>query len=269
MNADNDTNFDGSQPKRIRLYWVLLSIIGCLIVVIAWMGQRKAVQPFRKVVYTTNGVINKHWFCTHVTLPVGQNLLSIDLSDLQQQILQYSQIESVTLVREFPNTLRVSINERKPFARMVVIQKKKRAWGCVAEDGSVFLPIQQGSEVLKQCILLVDIPKTILKQQRIVGFAGIVQAIRCLQQVPELFLSVKSISLKHFDPYLARRWQTIELRMAGNWILVFPIDRPEEALNKAQMLLKSIAPEQWRTVRRVNMSLTAPTIEFSSFTKPK
>ena len=75
-----------------------------------------------------------------------------------------------------------------------VIQKKKRAWGCVAEDGSVFLPIQQGSEVLKQCILLVDIPKTILKQQRIVGFAGIVQAIRCLQQVPELFLSVKSIS---------------------------------------------------------------------------
>lgn len=269
MNTDDNTTFDDNHRKRIRLYWALLGIVCCLIVVIGWMGQCKAVQPFRKIVYTTNGVINKHWFCTNIKLPVGQNLLSIDLSDLQQQILQYSQIESVTLVREFPNTLRVNINERKPFARMIVTQKKKRVWGCVSEDGSIFLPIQQGTEAFKQCVLLVDIPKTILKQQRIVGFADVVQVIRCLQQVPEFFLSIKSISLKHFDPYLARRWQTIELRMTGDWILVFPIDRPEEALNKTQMLLKSLSPEQWHTVRRVNMSLTAPTIEFSSFVKPK
>lgn len=76
--------------------------------------------PINNIEIETDGSLPLSWVERYLELDEADNLLSIDLSDMKARLEMIGQIESAELERVFPDTLRVSIIERMPVARLLV-----------------------------------------------------------------------------------------------------------------------------------------------------
>ena len=224
---------------------------------------RKVVQPLEQVFYSTNGVLKRTWFLSNVKVPFGEGLMTIDLNDLQRCCRQYTQIEAIHIVREFPNALRIQVQEYQPCAKLLLSKNGQRSVGLVSKEGVIFDPIQYDRRYFKTVPTVSDIPKRLIKNSKITGFPFVFRLLQFLNfNAPDVFQAVCGLSLKHFDPFLEKEWQTIELDIGGHWTLVFPLERPEVALARFRSILQSLSPEQRKSLRRLNVARIRPTVEF-------
>ena len=227
------------------------------------VGRSKTIQPLEQIYFSTDGVLQKKWFLSHIRVPFGDGLMSVDLEELQRRCLSYKQIREVCVVREFPNALRIQLKEHQPCGKLLISQNGKRSIGLVSKEGMVFEPLQYDRQKLKTLPTLSDVPTALLKNGKIVGFSTVFGLLRFLNsRAPDIFQTVRGVSLKHFDPFLEKRWQSIELDIGGIWTLVFPVEHPEAALEKVRSILRALSPQQRKNLRRLNVALTRPTVEF-------
>ena len=133
----------------------------------------------------------------------------------------------------------------------------------VSEEGVIFEPLQYGRQQLATYPTLSDVPKTLMKDGKILGFRSVFRLLQFLNSnAPDVFQAIKKLSLRHYDPFLERKWQSIEFDIGGTWTLVFPIEQPEAALAKLRSILHSLSPQQRKNLRRLNVAATRPTVEF-------
>jgi cell division protein FtsQ len=84
-------------------------------------------------------VLSQDWVKQTLDLPNNIGLMELDLCSLRARLLDHQQVKSAVLKREFPDTLRVVLQERFPVVRL-----KARLNGpdvrdfLVAQDGTVF-----------------------------------------------------------------------------------------------------------------------------------
>ena len=189
--------------------------------------------------------------------------MAIDLNALQQRCLQYKQIKKVHIAREFPNALRIQVEEHRPCAKVLLSKNNRRSIGLVSEEGVIFEPVGYGRQQLATYPTVADAPKTLMKDGKILGFQSVFRLLQFLNSnAPDVFQAIKKLSLKHFDPFLEKRWQSIEFDIGGTWTLVFPLEQPESALSKLRSILHSLSPQQRKNLRRLNVAAIRPTVEF-------
>ena len=109
----------------LRCCFTLLLIVVGSLAIILWQPQVQT-QPLQQLSYATDGVLTEAWFMEHIPVPWQKDLLSIDLEKLQRSILQFSQIKSAEIQRQFPNALKISLIERKPCAKLLIAYKGQR-----------------------------------------------------------------------------------------------------------------------------------------------
>ena len=225
--------------------------------------KTEIVQPLEQVFFSTDGVLQKNWFLANVKMPFGEGLMTIDLNALQQRCLQYKQIEAVYITREFPNALRIQVKEHQPCAKVLLMKNVKRSVGLVSTEGMIFEPVGYNKKQLATYPTLSDVPKTLMKDGKIVGFRSVFRLLQFLNtHAPDVFQAVRGLSLRHFDPFLERKWQSIEFDIGGAWTLVFPLEQPEAALSKLRSILRSLSLQQRKNLRRLNVAATRSTVEF-------
>lgn len=253
-------------PQRLRqLFWRCLG--WCLLLGLVasglFLGLKKGPQqPFEELIFNTNGVIQEPWFTSHIELPWHQNLLTIDLESLQTQILQYSQIQSVTLTREYPSRLHIQLKERTPCAKLALQAGKKRTLGLVAPDGFIFTPIGHSRTQLQSLKTLVGIQPKFIHKQKILGFPSVHTLLTFFKtRAPDIWQHTARISLKNFDPFVEKKWQTIDLLIHHTWWLTFPLENPEFSLKKLQATLRALSPAQRQCLKRMDVSFAHPTVE--------
>ena len=230
-----------------------------------WRAVEKTqiVQPLEQVFFSTDGVLQKNWFLANVKVPFGEGLMAIKLNDLQRRFLQYKQIKEVEIAREFPNALRIQVKEHRPCAKVLLVKNGKRSVGLVSTEGVIFEPVQYDRQQIAGYPTLSDVPKTLMQDGKIVGFRSVFRLLQFLNfNAPDVFQAVRGLSLRHYDPFLERKWQSIEFDIGGTWTLVFPIEQPEVALAKLRSILRSLSPHQRKNLRRLNVAATRPTVEF-------
>ena len=274
MKKKHDPSWKALQQKP-RWTWqrarkVLLRT-GVIIGLIAGIGfglwrtieKTEIIQPLEQIFFSTDGVLQKNWFLTNIKVPFGEGLMTIDLNALQRRCLQQRQVKSVHIAREFPNALRIRVEEHQPCAKVLLSKNNRRSIGLVSEEGVIFEPLQYGRQQLATYPTLSDVPKTLMKDGKIVGFRIVFRLLQFLNSnAPDVFQAIKKLSLRHFDPFLERKWQSIEFDIGGTWTLVFPIEQPEAALAKLRSILRSLSPQQRKNLRRLNVAATRPTVEF-------
>lgn len=254
--------------QRARKVLLRAGMVASLVAAIGFglwriIGTTDIVQPLEQVFFSTDGVLQKNWFLANVKVPFGEGLMAIDLNDLQHRCLQYKQIEAVYITREFPNALRIQVKEHQPCVKVLLVKSGKRSVGLVSTEGVIFEPLQYGRQQLATYPTLSDVPKTLMKDGKIVGFRSVFQLLQFLNSnAPDVFQAIKKLSLRHYDPFLETKWQSIEFDIGGTWTLVFPIEQPEAALAKLRSILRSLSPQQRKNLRRLNVAATRPTVEF-------
>lgn len=253
--------------QRIRTLFFRCFFPCLIIVIIAIAGTLwkpgDRTQPLKKLIYTTDGVLTESWFVEHIAIPWQRELLSIDLENLQKCALQFSQIKTTEIQRQFPNTLKISIIERKPCAKIAAVVKGQRKLLFVDESGHLFKPICYKKDVVHQLPTLTDIPANLFSKGNITGFAAISKLLIFLKNnAPDLLQHTQYISLKHFDPFLEKKWQIVDIRLQARFTLQFPIHAMSDGLKKLKAILRSLSNQQRESLKKINVALTHPVIEF-------
>lgn len=95
--------------------------------------------PLEHILVETNGVLDERWVTARLALPDRIGLMELDLYSLRTLLTKSGQVRAAVLAREFPNTLKVILDERSPVVRL-----KARLNGpdvrdfLVSRDGTVF-----------------------------------------------------------------------------------------------------------------------------------
>lgn len=274
MKKKHDPSWKSLQQKprwtwqRVRKVLLRAGVVVGLIAGIGFVLWRtiektQIIQPLEKIFFSTDGVLQENWFLTNVKVPFGEGLMTIDLNALQRRCLQQRQVKSVHIAREFPDALRIQFKEHRPCTKVLLVKNGKRSVGLVSEEGVIFEPVQYDRQQIAGYPTLSDVPKTLMKDGKIVGFRSVFRLLQFLNSnAPDVFQAIKKLSLRHFDPFLEKRWQSIEFDIGGTWTLVFPLEQPEAALAKLRSILRSLSPQQRKNLRRLNVAATRPTVEF-------
>lgn len=254
--------------RRLRGLLLRAGIILSLIAAVGFglwriFGETDVVQPLEKIFFSTDGVLKENQLLPNLKVPFGQGLMTIDLNALQRHFLQYKQIKEVHVARKFPNALRIQVKEHRPCAKVLLVKNNRRSIGLVSEEGIVFEPVGYDRQRLAGYPIVSDVPKTLMNDGKIIGFRSVFRLLRFLNtRAPDVFQAVRGFSLRHFDPFLEKKWQSLEFNIGGVWTLEFPIEQPEAALSKLRSILRSLSPQQRKNLRRLNVAATRPTVEF-------
>jgi cell division protein FtsQ len=96
-------------------------------------------RPLEEIKLTTDGVLDEAWLKRTMDLDPSAGLMELDLYALRSKLTASGQVRQAVLVREFPTTLKVILEERSPVVRL-----KARLGGqdartfLVAHDGTVY-----------------------------------------------------------------------------------------------------------------------------------
>jgi cell division septal protein FtsQ len=100
----------------------------------------------------TDGVISQDQLRRWSGVRLGQNLLALRLEDVKRDLEMQAVIESVSVERILPGTLRLRINEREPMAQINVPVLKQGGYDLktyqIDENGYVMLPLDPRQRAL-------------------------------------------------------------------------------------------------------------------------
>lgn len=126
----------------------LVVVGGLLVVALArekWLHRVEALA-LRELSVTTDGLLTRGEVLAVARLREGLNLLALDLPEVQKRLLRHPRIAAAELYRELPATLRISLRERFPLARVKPPSNSPvEVFHLVDESGRVMLPLPRGS----------------------------------------------------------------------------------------------------------------------------
>ena len=119
------------RAARIRLATIATSVaLGTLLgVYLAWRAGTWALDRFvyenksfaiQRIDVVTDGVISADQLRRWSGVKVGENLLAIDLARVKRNLELVAMIQSASIERLLPNTLRIRVTEREPVAQVNV-----------------------------------------------------------------------------------------------------------------------------------------------------
>lgn len=266
QNLPQEPQFNKQRFKRKLLrcgFWgIILGVAFCL----GWYFFKtlgNSVQCMEQFKFSSDGMLTETWLQKTIALPWKEELMKIDLAKLQQEIMQYSQVESVEIIREFPSCINIHIHEKKACAKVLLLQKNKRKLFLIDANGKLFLPIGYSKSILAVLPNLSGLHKGLWGQQRIIRFDVIAQFIKTLQtEVPDVYDQMTFVSLKHFDPSLEEKWWILELKLKGGLMVTVPILKAEEAFHKWKLIFKNLSQQQKTSLKYMDLSLSHPTLSF-------
>lgn len=91
-----------------------------------------------QLAFFSDGQLDISYFKKHFPNLQTKGLLTIDIAKVQSRLLKNPQILSATVEREFPATLKITLRERKPLARIKLKLNKKVQTFYLGADGAFF-----------------------------------------------------------------------------------------------------------------------------------
>lgn len=96
-------------------------------------------RPIETIDLQTNGVLDDAWLRQTLDLRDGVGLMELDLYALRSRLTASGQVRTAVLVREFPATLKVTLEERSPVVRLKAkLGEPEPRTFLVAGDGTVY-----------------------------------------------------------------------------------------------------------------------------------
>jgi cell division protein FtsQ len=161
--------------------------------------------PLQKMIFTSDGVLTEEWAWQFLKIHPGDSLRNIDIFALRQKLLDLKQVKDAALVRELPGTLRITVQERRPWLR---IAADNGAGGyslnLVSRDGLVFEGQDYPDAVLNQLPWLAGATLHRAKEGGFAPIAGMDAVAELLStaraQVPQEAAQWTVVDLSQFDP---------------------------------------------------------------------
>jgi hypothetical protein len=154
LNADAEA--DGP-PRRRRVWWLKPALL-LVLAGVAWLGGGALIREAKErwlhhipslalkdLPVARDGVITAAEIRRLAGIAVGRNILTVDPYSVRQQLLRHPRIEDARLELEFPDTLRITVRERVPVARLMLPPVAGKETYLLVDDlGHVMAPFEAG-----------------------------------------------------------------------------------------------------------------------------
>ena len=178
--------------------------------------------PLKNFALKTDGVLDASWLARALALPKDAALMELDLQQLRARLLADGQVRAASLTRVFPDTLEVSIAERRPVARMqVAFRAGDERTLLVASDGVTFAGAGYKAELLDALPWLDGVKLLRTKEGgRFLPIAGMDVVADLLdvaqRETARLYQAWHTVSLAHLESD-----GEIEVRTKAGTVIVF------------------------------------------------
>lgn len=233
-----------------------------------WTDSQRTSLPVRHVSFDTDGVLTKDWLNKVVSINKEESLLGIDHFAIKKTLESFGQIQSASISKLFPDTLRVILKERNPILRVrVATGNGKSVDLLVAEDGMVYKgnaysPFQlQGLPFLETTHLYRSGDK--IKPLKGMNVVASLLAYARLY-LPNMYKSWRVISCKKFSGDTNALGAYIIAR--SDWVdeIIFaPMDFERQFFALTE-IINYYSQKNLQRIQQIDLSLTQPVIRFHS-----
>lgn len=100
----------------------------------------------KHIIITRDGILSEVEIRDLAGVQVGQNALTVAPYQVRERLRRHSRIEDAQILLDFPDTLKISVRERVPVARLMLPRiGSAEAYLLVDDLGFVFLPFRRGA----------------------------------------------------------------------------------------------------------------------------
>ncbi len=213
------------------------------------------------IVFKTDGFLSEDYVKRQLALPADIGLLELDLQAVQQSLGALPQIKAVSVEKELPDRLVLSVSEHQPLARLAVRTKTGRTKVLLlSEEGLVFQPAYL-PKALQKLPWLEGIklkprttePPAFEPLPELASLAPLL--LYAKQYKPKLYAQFKSINCQKLDRQAQAPWSSIHIKTDkwGEWAFASH-DYPRQ-LDRLEAILNELAKRPSKRVKRIDLSL--------------
>jgi len=223
------------------------------------LTTRSAGNAIDQIVMETNGVLTPKWLQKYLKLPRKTKLMEVNLYKLRKQLESFGQIKHATLEREFPDKLKITIEEYQPIMSIALKDsqgKLKRL--LVSPEGHLYTGYSYSREALKQLPFLGGAAISIDKNGN--------ESVKNLQPIAEFVMTVKKYKPDLFKQFIAVSSdflkegtrienETIDVLTKSKAKIIFAMGDYLEQLDRLDYILNYVYRYQMPNVRRIDLAL--------------
>ncbi|MDR1434861.1 MAG: FtsQ-type POTRA domain-containing protein [Puniceicoccales bacterium] len=216
-------------------------------------------QPLNCVKFKSNGVLTPQWVKPFLPdLRIGVDMMDIDIFAIKQKIETCSQIKTAVVERQFPGTLKITVEERIPLLRLLVRDGKLTNEMLIDGEGVVFHG-EEISEFDRRSMPFLS--GIVLKKTR----DGYYEQVPMLDKVYRLIHIAKT---KYWSIYAQMEvisieklkkksvpWSRIDVRCQCASLVIFEDGDFDEQLKRLDLLLNTPKIRERLPVERIDLSL--------------
>jgi cell division septal protein FtsQ len=239
-------------------------IAGIFWAVIAVNNRKEPIQigtpsnPVEKIIFDTDGVLPSRWLGTMIELRRDTTMMEVDIYAMKQQLEAHGQVKSASVERQFPNAIRIDLQEHEPVLRMRVMGAGDQVeLRIVSREGTIYKGFGYPKATLGKLpyVLPYQYPAGGIKPMRGIGkVAELLEVARRTQ--PNFFRTWQLVSLEHYtgDPELPG--QVIEVRTSMVPRIIFGFNTEfAQQLDRLAVIFNYVQSRGNPALKRIDLTL--------------
>lgn len=253
--------------RYILLVLFLLLITGSVLFVAFYNDESKGVKEWlvsdeklASIAFLSDGILKDDWALALLRFPEDTSLMSINIQQVKERLEAVSQIKSANVVKQFPSTLVIEVQEYEPLMRLVTRGKNRKFnMLVVSPEGIVFEPIGYTKSMIQNIPFIEGIS---LKRDPLSGFypikgMGLVAQLlkKARDNKPHLYADWRSVSLDGLDEDEASDWAMIKVKTRKTGNIIFSVRDFDAQLERLDYIISEAQEKNLAPIRRIDLSL--------------
>jgi hypothetical protein len=188
-------------------------------------------------------------------------MMEIDMEDIRLRLESFEQVRHVEVERHFHDrSLQITLEEEKPFARVVLAHSGSKEILYVGENGKVFHGLGFTDSAFQPLPFLtgLDLHKNASSNgyyfdSNLISIRDFLQ--QCQKNYPQIYSQIRYLSLAHWDPNGEAHWSRLEIVMPWVKRIIFSPYYWEEQWQRLDYLLKDDHLKKCFPIERIDLRL--------------
>lgn len=215
--------------------------------------------PIKHLNILSDGPLTQGQLLSFINLKKDLSIMDVDIFALKRRLETLGQVHTATVERQFPDTLKILVNEYKPIVKVVTVdQHGKRQGLLVSEEGHVFKAYGYTAKNLKHLPYLtgISLRKSGNSYKTILHMDCLSELLQCAQlESPHLYKYWKSVSLEYCQHGNTTLGSFIQVQTRNIGEIIFAPDRFELQLNRLNSIVSYASKQKLATIERIDLSL--------------
>ncbi|QYY35773.1 FtsQ-type POTRA domain-containing protein [Ruficoccus sp. ZRK36] len=223
--------------------------------------------PLRNIYFQTDGVLTREWLMERLDLPDDIALADVNIEAIRSQLAEEGQTREVSVEKRFPDALMVSVKERRPVQKLVIVDAsgRKGLW-LVDAEGVVYRGAHYAIDQLEPLPFL-DVAQVARQGNRYGPVPGVETVCELMNQAqigyPEIYSQWRIISLRDFSGDPEELGATIRVVTRDKHEIIFSPTGFDGQLERLRKIYAHLEEKQIGPVRRIDLSFQEPIIKLA------